>query len=108
MTNKYARAIVTLDDGTEHELPTRWAICSNCSGEGRHAKNLGVINRDEWGTEELEDYFAGRFDSTCECCRGSGKVREIDEDATEPALLEAYRAEVQARREMAAERAMGC
>jgi DnaJ-class molecular chaperone len=53
-----------------------WKICSNCRGDGTHAKNLGVIDTDEWSDEDLEDYRNGLFDSICEDCKGSGKVKD--------------------------------
>jgi RecJ-like exonuclease len=52
----------------------KWNICPVCNGDGAHSKRLGVINMDEWGQDELDDYFNGAYDSTCECCAGAGKV----------------------------------
>jgi DnaJ-class molecular chaperone len=53
-----------------------WQICPHCEGDGHHAKSLGVINMEDADEEFREDYFAGRYDRTCEICNGSGKVRE--------------------------------
>jgi hypothetical protein len=54
----------------------KWSICPVCEGEGSHSIKLGVINMEDWGHDELEDYFAGAYDSECECCAGAGKVTE--------------------------------
>ena len=54
-----------------------WEICSNCEGEGKHAKHLGIItgsDREEWSDEEFSDYMDGAYDMRCEVCKGSGKV----------------------------------
>lgn len=51
-----------------------WEICCNCGGEGAHSKALGVINTEEWSSDELDDYMAGGYDQICEVCKGTGKV----------------------------------
>lgn len=54
----------------------KWIICPECEGDGTTAKHLGVISREEWEPEEFEDYMAGRYDRVCNCCKGSGKIRD--------------------------------
>lgn len=56
-----------------------WEICDVCHGDGGHSNRLGVINLNEWSDDEIDGYFNGRYDVTCERCNGSGKVRVIDE-----------------------------
>lgn len=53
----------------------KWEICCNCDGEGSHAKHLGIIDTDEWSDDELDAYMGGAYDTPCEVCRGTGKVR---------------------------------
>jgi len=72
------------DDFITADLPAKWEICSNCEGEGKHSQHLGAITESEradWSDEELSSYFAGHYDITCECCKGSGKVLVLDLDA---------------------------
>lgn len=53
-----------------------WMICPTCSGNGSHARHLGVVNPEDWSDDEWEDYRGGVYDTTCESCHGTGKVRE--------------------------------
>lgn len=84
--NRYeARLISALTDAmsdgsiTSARIHYCWEICDTCSGDGGHSNRMGVINPDEWDYEELDGYFNGRYDVTCERCNGAGKVRVIDE-----------------------------
>ena len=54
----------------------KWSICPVCDGEGSHSIRLGVIDTEDWSNDELDDYFSGAYDSTCECCAGAGKVTD--------------------------------
>lgn len=77
----YARIIANFTEEFGKEPPTHWEICHVCSGDGGHSRRLGVVDPDDWEPEEFEEYLAGRYDAVCERCHGSGKVREINEDA---------------------------
>ena len=63
---------------------SKWHICPTCSGEGSHSIALGVIDVNEWDSDELSDYFAGGYDSPCETCKGSGKVTAQQLEDYEP------------------------
>lgn len=90
------------DDGDELvvDFPTIWAICSDCSGDG--TTYLGWKSRDqpaftcedfaEEGPEFVEDYMNGVYDRDCPSCNGTGKVREIDEDAAQSKYPKAFKA----------------
>lgn len=108
------------DDGEEIEIhfPAHWAICHTCQGEGKHSLRIGIITQDEWSQEwdyeEQEAYLSGAYDSTCDDCDGTGKIREINEDLAESMLptewamyLEHMRSEAQCNAISAAERRMG-
>lgn len=56
-------------------MTTKWQICCNCEGEGKHSKRLGTIDVNEWDTEALACYMNGDYDEPCEVCQGSGKVK---------------------------------
>lgn len=77
------------DDQLIANLPTRWAICGECTGEGKSSAHLGAISseqwQEEWDYEEREAYLAGQYDRICAECKGSGKVREISEHGLSPA-----------------------
>jgi hypothetical protein len=85
--NKYESRLISviveaMDDGeiTKVQIPFEWEICDVCRGNGNHSNRLGVINVDDWDDEELDGYFAGRYDVGCERCDGSGKIRVIAVD----------------------------
>lgn len=60
-----------------HKAP--WMICPACHGEGT-VDTLGIINPDDFDEDQMEMYMEGAYDRSCEVCKGSGKVREADED----------------------------
>lgn len=108
------------DDEIEIRLPAVWVICDYCRGEGHHCRHLGAITSDEfsdWHPDEREDYFAGRYDKTCDVCNGTGKALEVDHAAVDrdPALKRQYEMLRECRRidreieaEYEAERRFGC
>ena len=65
-------------------LPTCWAVCSVCNGEGKHVK-LGIdgngISTQEFNDDPdfADEYFSGAYDVTCNACRGRTTVRVVDE-----------------------------
>lgn len=64
-------------------VPTKWAICSCCNGNGRveHPAFSNGFTSSEWAEldfDEREHYLAGRYDVGCVECGGSGKVRIPD------------------------------
>ena len=58
---------------------SKWKICPECEGEGKHSQHLGIITserQEEWSEEEFDNYMSGGFDKRCFTCKGSGKVTE--------------------------------
>ena len=105
------------DDDDENDqpvaLPTKWAICTTCSGNGGHSRRFGTITSDEfygpdWDEDSREAYMRGDYDAQCEDCDGTGKVKVADRSRMtkeQQAKLDAeirYEQEYQA--EVAAER----
>lgn len=85
--------VIDPETGDTITLPSRWAICDTCEGDGSRALHGIAITADEWAEwddDEREGYLSGRYDTVCDECGGSGKVRVIDEAATDPELLEAF------------------
>lgn len=78
------------DDGDEEyiDVPAKWEICSDCSGEGESSAYLGAITMEDrerdWSPDEFEDYMRGGYDKTCDGCSGTGKIRVPDYDALDP------------------------
>lgn len=65
------------------ELPARWVICGQCDGHGMSSAYLGAFTREDiedQGPEFMEEYMNGGYDRPCETCKGTGKIRIIDED----------------------------
>ena len=55
----------------------KWEICSNCEGNGKHSRHLGLItssDRQKWDDEDFDQYMHGAYDTACSVCRGTGKV----------------------------------
>lgn len=104
-----AKHILYLDNGTQKQLPTKWVICGECNGNGRHSGHLGAICGDEMremGPDFMEDYMAGNFDIACTSCDGSGKVTVVDRDAILPADRAAFLQQERDERDMYYEEAM--
>lgn len=73
-------------ESTDVTIPQRWEICCECEGEGKHAHAIdgdGITGSEwnEWDDDERENYLEGRYDRTCEVCRGSGKMKVTDYDS---------------------------
>lgn len=81
------------EDSEDVDLPAKYAVCPTCDGHGTHvnpsidAGGITAGEMDDWGDEEREGYFDGRYDVTCYDCAGARVVPEIDEDRADKALL---------------------
>ena len=66
------------NEGCTHEMPEPrwvWEICSDCHGDGGRALGGAVVSGESlYDAEFMADYMRGRYDTTCEECKGSGKV----------------------------------
>lgn len=93
-------------DDNEVELPTKWAICGTCRGNGQHSLRLGAItqeDREQWSDDEFEDYMAGAYDEACDPCGGSGKIKVVDQDQLTPEQRQAWQDATRAEEEYQAE-----
>jgi len=104
------------DDYDTIQLPTKWAICDTCSGEGKYVNpsiDAGGISSEAFldDPDFYDDYMGGAFDVPCGACGGSGKVKEADldclSDEQREALEAQQEAEYYAAMESRAERMMG-
>ncbi len=99
------------------DAPVKWEICYQCQGEGKHSHHMGDWTGSEWAEEDhdfQEDYMNGAYDKTCQCCKGTGKILEVDEEGFLQENPDAYRDWVDHQNhlaafaeEQAAERRMG-
>jgi len=107
------------DDVVTTSLPARWEICGECDGDGKSSAYLGDFSMDDLNEDPdfAEEYFAGRYDRACPCCKGAGKVLVVDRERCmrTPALAAALlsmddwvQAGIDNAAEAAAERRMGC
>jgi hypothetical protein len=68
--------------------------------------------RSEGGKRIPDRYFSGRYDRTCECCKGLRVVQVIDRDLADPDVIKRYDEKMQFDAENAAmrqaEMRMGC
>lgn len=92
----------------DHDYPTRWVICGCCEGEGRSSAHLGDFSSEQLAEDPdfAEAYFDGDYDRTCDECRGSGKVREVDIERLTPEQDAAFQIECEIAAERAAEARM--
>lgn len=96
-------SIYTNRDELVVKFPARWVVCPACDGGGTDRGRSvecdgGGFTASEWAEQDdefREDYMTGRYDRTCETCKGRTTVQEIDEEACtgwrERILLKAYR-----------------
>lgn len=89
------------DNGDEYtvDFPTRWEICDDCQGDGTTYLGWAAVDQPAFTAEDFEedpdfraDYLSGAYDKDCPTCDGTGKVREIDEDAAAARFPEAFQA----------------
>lgn len=97
----------------------RWVICDRCDGEGttgHPAFDNGITSGEwnEWDDEDRRNYMDGRYDVTCENCKGRGSIKTPDVSRmtfAEKRELVVMRREMREDREIecihAMERAMG-
>lgn len=107
------------EDGStdEIELPTTWAVCSVCNGEGKHVNpsiDCGGLTADDFHDDpDFEsDYFGGVYDVTCNRCNGRTTERVVDWNALTDEQREAYENQLEGeasdRAEHLAEIRAGC
>lgn len=99
--------IVEDDNGEEHELPTVWAVCPTCNGEGKHTNpsiDCGGLTREDFDEDPdfADEYKAGRYDVTCYGCKGRRVVKVVDESAMTPEQRKLYEDWQEGQREAAA------
>lgn len=100
--------VVYMDDGSEVELPVKWAVCPVCEGRGTHvnpAIDAGGLTAEDFADDPdfAEGYMRGDYDQTCNHCKGRTTVQTTDEDACDPLLLAMYRRQRQDEADMRAE-----
>jgi hypothetical protein len=105
-------------DGNDIEkpLPTTWAVCDVCNGNGSHVNpsiDCGGLSAEDFADdpEFAEEYMAGTYDQTCNRCQGRTTVRAVNWDALSEDEAKAYQKQLdedaQCRAWEAAERRMG-
>lgn len=100
--------VVEDEDGEEHQLPTVWAVCPTCNGEGKHVNpsiDCNGLTADDFDADPdfADEYFAGRYDVTCYDCNGRRVVKEVDESALTPEQRKLYEDWQEDRREARAD-----
>jgi hypothetical protein len=105
-------------DEPNHRLITTKEVCPECHGEGQHCNRAidgnGITqsDREDWADDDFMDgYMRGDYDVPCQECHGRNVIDVVDENATDPAALEAWNDWIQSYYETesvyAMERAMG-
>ena len=104
-------------DDVEREIPTLWAVCPVCDGNGSHVNpsiDAGGLTAEDFADDPdfRRDYFGGAYDQPCNRCGGRSTVRVVDRGACEADLLALYDADMDAADDAEAERLaeirMGC
>jgi len=90
-----APATTVLIGETEHQLPTKWKVCSVCNGEGKHVNPS--IDCDGISAEQFHDdpdfhdeYMSGTYDVTCYRCKGRTTEQVVDWDQVPATVRAAY------------------
>ena len=83
------------DEEVEIELPTCWAVCPCCHGEGKTVNpsidGNGISTRVFAEDPEFaEQYFSGALDVSCGHCEGKRVVREVNWGAMPEWQVKAY------------------
>ena len=95
------------ENGKEIVLPTCWAVCDRCHGEGKHSNpsidgnGITASEMDEmcYHDEDFaENYFSGLYDVTCHECEGKRVTKVVNLGAMSPEHVEAYEQQQQERR----------
>lgn len=87
-----AKPILYTNEG-EVVLPTKWKICSYCSGAGKSSAHLGAFTSDDMRDMDedfMDDYMGGHYDHSCENCAGTGKIEVADHSRMTKAQLSDY------------------
>lgn len=83
------------EQGLDLRTVTKNALCPRCDGEGKRALHgIALTGSDlaEMGDPDfMENYMAGRYDTTCDDCNGEKVVRVPNEEALTPEQLQAWR-----------------
>jgi hypothetical protein len=103
---------------TEHhtgvfDLHTKWEVCDQCQGSGtmvNPAIDAGGLSQEDFDEDPdfAADYFGGRYDMTCNCCKGKRVTPSLTfPESIQKAVEDFERDAWDHAAEMAAERAMG-
>ena len=85
---------------SEHEFPSRFEVCDACEGHGmvlcegmRGYAYSAEEFAESFDDEEREEYFkrGGRYDVTCDVCRGARVVPVVDEKLLTPKQKALYK-----------------
>jgi hypothetical protein len=91
--------ILYMENGDEIELPTHWAVCPVCDGNGKHvnpAIDAGGLSEEMMGDPDFIDgYMSGVYDQTCNRCEGKRVVPEVDWNAMTAEQHEMYEAQLE-------------
>lgn len=82
-------------------LPTKWEVCPQCQGEGKHVNpsiDAGGLTREDFleDPDFMHDYMSGLHDVACNTCGGKRVVKVVDEQGADPELLQDYYDELEA------------
>lgn len=87
--------VVEDEDGEEHQLPTVWAVCPTCNGEGKHINpSIDAGGLSDYSLSEdpdfADEYLSGAYDVPCYQCSGRRVVKVVDETNLMPAQRKLY------------------
>ena len=91
-------AVVDGDNG-EREVSFRYEVCDVCQGRGQYTnpnidrQGLSQDDFDQWGDEEISDYFSGAYNVRCEYCQGRA-VEPVTDDKTVLADIAIFEADM--------------
>lgn len=95
------KMVLYCGDDSEIAVPTKWEICSHCSGDGTTCAHVecdgGGFTSSEWAEQDDDfkrDYLAGRYDRPCPSCDGRGSVKAADYSRMSADQVKAFEAQL--------------
>lgn len=109
--SEHLKLTVSDHAGDEVEIAARFEVCSECHGRGLHdhpafSNGISASEMNDMDTNSFGSYMAGDYDVECRLCKGKRVVLVPDYENLTKLEQQLVDQEIDAKREIAAERRM--